>query len=90
MGELPAPDQIAPSRQSERVRAYALGELARQDAHADEIGSMDSLEAARNDRTHTEQTRTFGGPVSRAACAVVLSGDHDQRHSLKRYRPAAS
>ena len=66
----------------ERACANALGELAWQDAHADQIGSMDSLEAACNHRTHAEQTRALGGPVARTACTVVLSGDHDQRHPL--------
>src|SRR5690606_36467872 len=56
--------------------------LARQHAHADEVGAMDALETASDDRPHAQQSSTFGSPVARTARAIVLSRDHDRRHAL--------
>ena len=43
---------------------------------------MDPLESAGDDGAHAEQAGALGRPVARAARAVVLSGDHDERHAL--------
>ena len=43
---------------------------------------MDPLEALGDHGADTEQQRAFGGPVARAAGAVLLAGDHDQRHAF--------
>ena len=51
---------------------------------------MDALEALRDDRLHAEQARALGGPVARAAGAVFLAGDDDQRRALAWYFIAAS
>src|SRR5262245_34413318 len=43
---------------------------------------MNPLEALGNDSSHTQQRGSFGGPVARAAGAVLLPGDDDQRRAL--------
>src|SRR5258708_28013387 len=45
------------------VRAFL--ELARQDAHADEVAAMNPFEALRDDGFHSQQTRSLGSPVTR-------------------------
>jgi hypothetical protein len=41
-------------------------------------------------RAHAEQARALGGPVARAAGAVLLAGDDEQRHALLLVRSEAS
>ena len=50
---------------AERLGGIAAEELQRQDAHADQVGAVDALEAARDDRLDAEQLRAFGRPVAR-------------------------
>ena len=48
---------------------------------------MDPLETARNHGAHPEQACALRCPVARAAGAVVLSGDHHQRHAFGAVAP---
>src|SRR6185503_10421994 len=68
--------------EAERLRALALRELERQDAHADQVGAVDALEALRERGAHAEQRRALGGPVARRAGAVFFAGQNDGRHAL--------
>src|SRR5690606_40412986 len=65
--------------QAERRAALALAELQRQNAHADEVRTVDALEALDDYRAHAEQAGALGGPVAARAGAVFLAGDHHQR-----------
>ena len=62
-----------------RLRGLALLVDQRQHAHADEIAAVDALEAFGDDGFHAEQERALGGPVARAAHAVIFAGEDDQR-----------
>ncbi len=64
---------------AQRLAVHAFLELQRQHAHADQVGAVDALEAFGRDRFHTSQAHALGGPVTRAALAVVGAGDDDQR-----------
>ena len=57
-------------------------QLQRQDAHADQVGAVDPLEAVGQHRTRAQERRTLGGPVARRAGAVVPPGEDDRRHAL--------
>ena len=50
--------------QPERFPAGAFLEGQRQNAHADEVGTMDTLERLRDDRADTEQIGAFCSPVA--------------------------
>jgi len=63
----------------ERLRADAFGELEWEDAHADEVGAVDALEALGDDGFDSEEAGAFGGPVATGAGAVFLSGEDDER-----------
>ena len=43
----------------------AVLEHERHDAHADEVGAVDALEALRDDGLDAEQVGALGGPVAR-------------------------
>ena len=65
------------------VEAQGLGgltvaKLQGQDAHADEVGAVDALEALRDDGTHAQQQRTLARPVARGAASVHLARNHHQ------------
>src|SRR4051812_14397847 len=60
--------------QLERGGVCALFELAGQHAHANQIATVNSLEALRDDGLHTKQLCAFGGPVARASGAILLPG----------------
>ena len=57
-------DLIA-SAQSQRVRSHASWQAQGQDAHADQIGSMDSFEAHRQHGADAEQALALCRPVAR-------------------------
>ena len=59
--------------------ADAVLELARQNAHADEVAAVDALEALGDDGADAEEARAFRGPVAGGAGAVLVSGEDDQR-----------
>ena len=42
----------------------AIGELQRDDTHADEVGAVDALEAFGDDGADAKQTRALRGPVA--------------------------
>ena len=67
--------------ESERLRILAVHELAGDDAHTNEIRTMDTLEAFGDDGFNTEQHRTFGGPIARRASAVFLAREDDERRT---------
>ncbi len=65
-----------------RDSAFSPGvELQRQNAHADEIGAVNALEAFGDDGADAEQLGSLGGPVARGAGAVFFSGENDERHA---------
>src|SRR5579883_769835 len=66
----------------ERLARCAVLELQRHDAHPDEIGAVDALEALGDDRLDAEEEHAFGGPVTGGAGAVFLAGDDDERNPL--------
>lgn len=43
---------------------------------------MNSLIALGNDGPHTEQVRSFGGPITRRSAAIVFAGENNQRSVL--------
>ena len=45
---------------------------------------MDALERFGDDGAHPEQAWTLGGPVARAAAAVLLAGQDDERNTFVR------
>ncbi|KAG1320640.1 hypothetical protein G6F63_014159 [Rhizopus arrhizus] len=65
--------------QRQRLAVHAGLEFQRQHAHADQVGTVNPLEALGHDRFHAGQAHALGGPVTRAALAVVGAGDDDQR-----------
>src|SRR5690606_4804947 len=65
----------------EALRALPFEELEGHDAHADEVRAVDALEAAGDHGLHAEEIRALGGPVARAAHAVVDPGEDDERHA---------
>ena len=68
--------------EAERLDRLAVRELQRQHAHADEVGAVDALVGPGEDEPDAEQVRALGGPVARRARAVLLAGQHAQRHAL--------
>src|ERR1700761_586532 len=62
---------------------YSCLEGERQYAHADEVRSVDTLEAFGDDSLDAEQGGSFRGPVARGAHAIFLPADHDQRDAFR-------
>ena len=58
--------------------AFAFLELQGDDAHANQVGAMNALEALRDYGTHAQEFCALGGPVARGAGAVFLAGKNDQ------------
>src|SRR5439155_16295120 len=56
--------------------------LQREDAHPYEVRAMDALEGLRDDRPHAEEQRTLRRPVTRAARAVLLACEYDERRAI--------
>ena len=52
------------ARKPQRIGAFAIHELQRQYAHADQVGAVDALVALGNYRFDTEQHRTLRRPVA--------------------------
>ena len=69
-------------RQPERLDRLAVRELQRQHAHADQVGAVDALVGLGDHEAHAQQARPLGRPVARGARAVLLAGQHAQRHAL--------
>ena len=68
----------------QRRRGFALGELQRDHAHADQVRAVNTLERFGDDRAHAEQAGALGRPVARRARPVLLAAEHDQRDVLLR------
>lgn len=49
--------------QSQALGTLSLKELKRQNAHTDEVASVDSFETLSNDDLHTEKVRSLGSPI---------------------------
>ena len=63
----------------ERFGADTFEELEREDAHADEVGTVDALEAFGHDGFDAEEAGAFGCPVAAGARTIFLSGEDDER-----------
>src|SRR5205807_10119759 len=74
--------ELLPAAQPQRLPALAALELQRQDAHADQVGAVDALEALGDHRADAEQERALGRPVPRGSRPVLLARQHDQRRAL--------
>src|SRR5918993_2270882 len=68
--------------EAQRLGAIAVRELEGQDAHPDQVGAVDALEALGYDGFYPEEERALGCPVTRGAGTVLLAGNHDERHPL--------
>ena len=64
--------------EAQKFAVLSGAELERQDAHADEVRAVDPLERDGDDRSDAEQIRSFRGPVSGGACAVLGSREDDE------------
>src|SRR5260221_7922075 len=60
---------------AERGHRVVPHELEGQHAHHDEVGAVDALEALDDHGTRAEEQRALGGPVARAARAVLLAAN---------------
>src|SRR6266851_2711961 len=62
---LQAADRVAlATGETKRLHILAGGEREGQDAHSDQVGAVDSLEAFRDHHAHALEERTFRGPVA--------------------------
>ena len=71
------------ARQAQRLAVLTRQELHRQHAHANQVRSMDALEAFGDHGAHTQQQRAFGGPIARRSRAVLLARDDQQRRAFR-------
>ncbi|MPL73108.1 hypothetical protein SDC9_18901 [bioreactor metagenome] len=69
--------------QAERLAGVAAGELERDDAHADQVRTVDPLEAFRDDRLDAEQVGALRRPVTRRARAVFDAAEDDERDARR-------
>ena len=69
--------------QAEQRRVLTGHVLHRQNAHADQVGAVDALEALGDHGAYAQKQRSLGGPVARRAGAVLLAREHDERHALR-------
>jgi hypothetical protein len=70
----------------ERLTRLTVRELAWNDAHANEIRSMNALEALGDHRPHAEEHRPLRRPVARRTGAVFLAGDDHERGAARLVR----
>ena len=69
---------------SPRLSAFSPSrELQRKHAHADQVRAVDALEALGDDRADAEQHGALGRPVARAAGAIFLAGEDDERRPVR-------
>ena len=71
--------QLVARLQLQGVRAHALGHAQRQDAHANQVGTVDALKAHRQHGAYAQQALAFGRPVARRAHAVALARHQHHR-----------
>src|SRR5262249_52754246 len=67
--------------EAQRVRVLFREKLQRQDAHADEVGTVYALVALGDHGADAEQQRTLGGPIAGRSRTVLFAGENDQRHA---------
>ena len=60
-----------------------IDEVERQDAHADQIGSVDALKGLGDHRLHAKETGALGGPVAGGPHAIVAAADHYERGAVR-------
>src|SRR5690554_1840266 len=65
--------------QLQRVACGAFLKLQGHNTHADQVGTVNTLETFGNDGFHTCQGYTLGGPVTGRTLTIVGAGDDDQR-----------
>ena len=68
--------------QTKRSAAVAACELERDDAHANKIGAVDTLEAFGDNGFDAEKGCAFGGPVTRGTGTILLAAEDHQRDAL--------
>ena len=76
--------------QAQTLPAVAAPELQRQHAHTDQVGTVDALEAARDDGTDAEQLGALGRPVAARSGAVPSPAKTTVGTPAARYFIAAS
>lgn len=64
--------------QSMSVRALAILELERQDAHSDEVRAVDALVGLSDHGAHALQVGTLGSPVAGGTRTVLFAGEEDR------------
>ena len=69
--------------QPQALGALARQELERQDTHPHQVAPVDPLVALGDGGPDAQQHRALGSPVARAAAAVLLAGDDQERHALR-------
>src|SRR6185437_7627164 len=69
--------------EAERCPGLAGRELERDDAHADQVGPVDALEALGDHRADAEEAGALRRPVTRRAGAVLLAAQDDERGALR-------
>src|SRR5690606_27013473 len=62
----------------ELVGAFAVAEAQRQHAHADQVATVDPLEALGDHRLDAQQECPFGRPVAARSGAVLVAAEHHQ------------
>ena len=67
---------------AKRFPALSFLELERQNAHADQVGAVNPLEAFGDDGFDAKQERAFGCPVAGAARSVFFTCDNDKVRAL--------
>ena len=63
--------------EAKRVSVLAALELHGEDAHTNEVGSMDTLVALSNNSLDALKLRTLGSPITRGTRAVLVTGKDD-------------
>src|SRR5579885_2633057 len=71
-----------PAAEPQGLAILTRHELEGQDAHSNQIAPMNPLEGFGDYRTHAQQLRTFGGPITRGTRTILLAGNNKQRHVL--------
>jgi hypothetical protein len=80
LGEPAQREGLAPGER-ERLPAGAGGKQQRQNAHVDEVRSVDALKGLREHGPHAEIALPLGGPIARGAAAERLAGNNERGNS---------
>src|SRR5579884_2658032 len=60
---------------------FAFSELQGKHTHADEVTAVNALEAFREYRLYTEQSRPLGSPIAGRAGAIFFACDDQERYA---------